>query len=144
MLWGYFDYCQFQKVFFPFERKTFLAWYSKSWSNKQLLGRNKRGKGVYLWEPNTKEEVQRQQPLEFHWRSPLFKLFYPKTKGCFTIVLLSIKSGSGIRATSITNGRDSSSTWRNVSLRQLREKIGKNLCNSLESGHWELEGHWKV
>lgn len=96
---GYFDYCQFQKVFFPFERKTFLAWYSKSWSNKQLLGRNKRGKGVYLWKPNTKEEVQRQQPLEFHWRSPLFKLFYPKTKGCFTIVLLSIKSGSGIRAT---------------------------------------------
>lgn len=143
MLWGTLTTVNFKK-YFSLLRERHSLHDTLSLGLIQLLGRNKRGKGVYLWEPNTKEEVQRQQPLEFHWRSPLFKLFYPKTKGCFTIVLLSIKSGSGIRATSITNGRDSSSTWRNVSLRQLREKIGKNLCNSLESGHWELEGHWKV
>ena len=102
---GYFDYCQFQKVFFCFERKTFLACYfsNKSWSNKQLLGKDKRGKVSLSESQIQRKRLRDNNLLSFTGGPHYLNCFNTPRQSCFTIVLLSIKSGSGIRT--ISTGR---------------------------------------
>lgn len=84
--------CQFQKVFFCFERKTFLACYfsNKSWSNKQLLGKDK-GKELSLSESQIQRKRLEQLLLGFSESPHYLNCFNTPRQSCFTIVLLSIR-----------------------------------------------------
>ena len=73
---GYFDnYYQFQNYFSLLEEISAWYFYKKFQPDKQIREEILRGQGCMpLKESKKWEQVQRQEPLEVYYRSPLFEL----------------------------------------------------------------------